>query len=37
MTLFENVAGPGSAFSRVLEKYYQGRRDAATLERLGTG
>lgn len=31
MTLFEQVAEPGSAFGRVLDKYYQGRRDESTL------
>ena len=31
MTLFEFVAGPSSVFARVLEKYYQGQRDAKTL------
>ncbi len=35
MTLFELVAEPGSLFSRVLEKYYQGRRDVKTLGILG--
>jgi len=32
MTLFELAAGPDSEFSRALDKYYSGRRDAATLE-----
>jgi uncharacterized protein (DUF1810 family) len=36
MTLFERVAGPGSVFSRVLEKYYAGGRDERTLRLLGT-
>lgn len=35
MTLFERVAGPGSAFSQVLEKYFAGKRDELTLSRLG--
>jgi uncharacterized protein (DUF1810 family) len=35
MTLFTLVAEPGSAFERVLEKYYQGKRDARTLQILG--
>ncbi|MBR5288059.1 MAG: DUF1810 domain-containing protein [Clostridia bacterium] len=34
MTLFE-AAGGGNAFSDELEKYYGGRRDRATLERIG--
>jgi uncharacterized protein (DUF1810 family) len=34
MTLFESVAGSDSVFSRVLDKYYQGKRDARTLEIL---
>jgi uncharacterized protein (DUF1810 family) len=32
MTLFELVAEPGSDFGRVLDKYYQGKRDTKTLE-----
>jgi uncharacterized protein (DUF1810 family) len=36
MTLFERIAGHGSVFSRVLEKYYQGHRDTRTLELLGS-
>ena len=35
MTLFALVAEPGSVFERVLEKYYQGKRDAGTLQILG--
>ena len=35
MTLFERVAGPGSVFSRVLEKYYGANRDERTLALLG--
>ena len=31
-TLFERVAEPGSVFSRVLERYYAGRRDERTLQ-----
>ena len=31
MTLFELVAGVGSEFSIALDRYYGGRRDAATL------
>ena len=34
MTLFAAVAGPGSVFSRVLEKYFQGLPDARTLDIL---
>ena len=30
MTLFEAVAGQDSVFGRVLDKYYQGKRDAKT-------
>lgn len=37
MTLFEAVSEEGSLFSRVLEKYYGGERDAATLGLLGHG
>ena len=35
MTLFECAAGSGSPFSVALGKYCDGRRDAATLRRLG--
>jgi uncharacterized protein (DUF1810 family) len=31
MTLFEHVAGGGTVFSRVLERFYRGERDARTL------
>ena len=34
MTLFEYVAEQGSVFGKVLDKYYGGRRDAATLRML---
>ena len=34
MTLFESVAGQGSVFGRVLDKYYQGKRDRRTQEIL---
>jgi uncharacterized protein (DUF1810 family) len=34
MTLFESVAGPGSAFGRVIDRYYQGQRDSKTHELL---
>jgi len=34
MTLFERVAEPGSVFGKVLDKYYGGKRDAATLRML---
>jgi uncharacterized protein (DUF1810 family) len=34
-TLFACVSPPGSIFERLLEKYYQGERDARTLELLG--
>jgi uncharacterized protein (DUF1810 family) len=35
MTLFALVSEPGSVFGRVLEKYYQGRRDQRTLQIAG--
>lgn len=35
MTLFSLVSEPGSVFERVLEKYYQGKRDARTLQIVG--
>jgi uncharacterized protein (DUF1810 family) len=35
MTLFELVAGPRSVFERVLDKYFQGKRDARTLQIVG--
>jgi uncharacterized protein (DUF1810 family) len=35
MTLFALVAGPGSVFERVLDKYFQGKRDARTLQIVG--
>lgn len=35
MTLFALVSERGSVFERVLEKYYQGKRDARTLQILG--
>lgn len=34
MTLFESVAGSDSVFGRVLDKYYQGKRDTRTEEIL---
>ena len=34
-TLFACVLPPGSAFERILEKYYDGKRDERTLARLG--
>jgi len=34
-TLFGCVEAPGSVFDRLLEKYYQGRRDGKTLKLLG--
>lgn len=33
-TLFEAVSSPGSAFERLLDKYYAGKRDSKTLEIL---
>ncbi len=35
MTLFALVAGQGSVFECVLDKYYQGKKDARTLQILG--
>ena len=35
MTLFELASGPQSVFSRVLDKYYQGKRDSQTLQIVG--
>ena len=35
LTLFAQVAAPGSIFERLLERYFDGRRDEATLDRLG--
>jgi uncharacterized protein (DUF1810 family) len=34
MTLFESVAGQDTVFGRVLDKYYQGKRDTRTQEIL---
>jgi uncharacterized protein (DUF1810 family) len=34
MTLFESLAGEDSVFGRVLNKYYQGKRDTRTQEIL---
>jgi uncharacterized protein (DUF1810 family) len=34
-TLFARVSPPGSVFDQVLEKYFQGGRDAETLRLLG--
>jgi uncharacterized protein (DUF1810 family) len=35
MTLFELASGPQSVFGRVLDKYYQGKRDSRTLQIVG--
>ena len=35
MTLFEAAGGRGGVFTRVIEKYYKGRRDRKTVEILG--
>ncbi len=35
MTLFALVAEPHSVFERVLDKYFQGKRDARTLQIVG--
>ena len=37
MTLFEAAEGSGGVFTRVIEKYYKGRRDRKTVEILGRG
>ena len=34
MTLFEAAEGSGGVFTRVIEKYYKGRRDQKTVEIL---
>jgi uncharacterized protein (DUF1810 family) len=36
MTLFSLVARPDSVFQRILEKYYQGKQDAKTLQIVGS-
>jgi uncharacterized protein (DUF1810 family) len=35
-TLFAHVSPPGSVFERILEKFYAGERDAATLRLLAS-
>ena len=35
-TLFAAVAPPDSVFARLLDKFYEGERDARTLQLLGT-
>jgi uncharacterized protein (DUF1810 family) len=35
-TLFARVAPPGSAFERLIDRYYGGEEDAATLRLLGS-
>ena len=35
-TLFAEVSPSGSVFHRLLEKYFQGERDVATLQRLAS-
>lgn len=37
MTLFAEVAGAGSVFTSVLQKYFGGEKDSRTLELLGQG
>jgi uncharacterized protein (DUF1810 family) len=34
-TLFARVSPPGSAFERLLDKYFQGERDGRTIRLLG--
>lgn len=36
-TLFARVSPPGSVFARLLDKYFQGRRDGDTLRLIGDG
>ena len=36
-TLFAHVSPPGSVFERLLDKFYDGERDAATLHLLSAG
>jgi uncharacterized protein (DUF1810 family) len=35
-TLFASVSPPDSVFARLLDKYFQGERDAKTFQLLGT-
>ena len=35
-TLFERVTSAGSAFGQLIDKYFRGERDSATLRLLGT-
>jgi len=37
MTLFSLASTPGSAFDKVLEKFFGGERDARTIELIGRG
>ena len=37
MTLFEAAEGRGGVFTKVIEKYYKGRRDQKTEKMLGRG
>ena len=37
MTLFEAAEGRGGVFTKVIEKYYKGRRDRKTEKMLGRG
>ena len=37
MTLFEAAEGKGGVFTKVIEKYYKGRRDRKTEKMLGRG
>ena len=36
-TLFAAVSPPGSAFERLLDKFYRGERDEKTIQLLGSG
>ncbi len=36
-TLFAQVSGPGSAFERVLDKYFEGEPDQRTLDLIDAG
>jgi uncharacterized protein (DUF1810 family) len=35
-TLFAHVSAPGSVFEQILERFYSGERDAATLRQLAS-
>jgi len=35
MTLFAHIAKPGSIFARIIDKYFEGKKDVTTLDILG--